>query len=115
VALGRGSGVRKEFPTRVKVEAFKRAKGACEHCTRKLLPGDVRYDHRDPDGMTGEPTLANCAVLCRSCHDLKTFSQDIPAIARAKRKEAAHLGAKPKGRGFRGWRKFNGEIVRRDP
>lgn len=105
---------RREFPARVKVEAFKLADGRCQLCTRKLLAGDARFDHKNPDGMTGEPTLANCAVLCRSCHDLKTFTQDIPAIAKAKRKEAYHLGAKPKGRGFRGWRKFNGEIVRRD-
>lgn len=106
--------MRREFPARVKVEAFKRAKGQCESCTRHLRPGDIRYDHRNPDGMTGEPTLENCQVLCRSCHDLKTFTRDIPAIAKAKRKEAYHLGAKPKGRGFRGWRKFDGTIVRRD-
>jgi 5-methylcytosine-specific restriction protein A len=106
--------VRKEFPTRVKVEAFSRCRGRCENCTVLLRPGGFHYDHVIPDQMGGTPTLNNCAVLCTNCHGEKTAQADVPAIARAKRKEAAHLGAKPKGRGFRGWRKFNGEIIWRE-
>lgn len=112
--------MRQEFPTKVKAAAFLRAAGCCEVCTRRLATGDVRYDHINPDGLTGEPTLANCQVLCRSCHDLKTRTEDVPAIARAKRREARHIGAKPKSRNplpcgrASPWRKkMNGEVVRR--
>lgn len=112
---------RKEFSAKVKDQAFKRSKGACEGCGRKLFTGDINYDHVNADGLTGEPVLGNCAVLCRSCHDLKTRTQDVPAIAQAKRRERAHLGIKrkPKGRPMPGgrnspWRKkINGEVVRR--
>lgn len=88
---------RREFPSRVKVAAFKRADGFCEGCGTFLRPGRFAYDHRNPDGLTGEPTLDNCQVLCtvgeESCHAIKTRG-DVAAIARAKRLEAAHVGAK---------------------
>jgi 5-methylcytosine-specific restriction endonuclease McrA len=85
---------RREFPGKIRVAAWKRADGRCEECTRRLYPGDARFDHRVPLGLTGEPTLENAQHLCRWCHDRKTFGEDMPAIARAKRRERAHLGIK---------------------
>lgn len=112
------------------VAAFKRCDGHCEigmipdmpevGCGRKLYPGDINYDHINPDGLTGEPTLENCAVLCRSCHQLKTGKRDVPRIAKAKRREARDIGAyrarRPMpGSKRSGWKKtFNHGWVRRD-
>lgn len=87
--------MRREFPAKVRTAAWQRCEGKCESCTRPLHPGDIRFDHDNPDGLTGEPVLENCKVLCRSCHQVKTVERDIPAIARAKRRERAHLGIKP--------------------
>ena len=37
-------------------------------------------------------------MLCEPCHSVKTAKQDVPAIAKAKRREAKHIGATmPKG------------------
>ena len=102
---------RREFPAKIKVAAFERCNGACEGCTRRLFPGDIHYDHRIPDGSGGEPTLENCQVLCRSCHGIKTSTQDIPAIAKGKRVKRKHIGAAGKSK-FRGWRRFDGSIVK---
>lgn len=90
--------MRREFPSKVKAAAFLRAAGKCERCGFRLTVGKVRYDHAIADGLTGEPTIENCAVLCVGCHAEKTALQDVPAIARAKRREARHIGAKPKSR-----------------
>lgn len=106
--------MRQEFPTKVKVAAFQRSNGACENCTAKLFPGNIRYDHAIADGLGGQPTVENCAVLCRTCHDVKTAKHDAPAISRAKRRERNSIGAKdPSPRGFKAWRKFNNDPVYR--
>lgn len=91
---------RREFPDKVKAEAFERAAGRCEKCTAKLFVGKIHYDHRIPDAMGGEPTLENCDVLCTPCHGAKTHRRDVPAIAKVKRIRRAHIGIK-KPSGFR--------------
>jgi hypothetical protein len=50
-------------------------------------------------------------VLCKTCHGAKTAKQDVPAIAKSKRVRNKHINATDKRRGFRGWRRMNGEIV----
>jgi 5-methylcytosine-specific restriction enzyme A len=112
--------MRREFSKAVKIAAFQRAGGRCECCTTKLTAGKFQYDHAIADGLGGEPTLENCVVLCRACHGVKTANHDVPAIARAKRREAIHIGAKPPsraplpfGRKSRWKRKFDGTIVER--
>ena len=94
---------RREFSRAVMAAAAERAKGHCEQCTRKLLSGDFHFDHVIPDALGGEPTLENCAVLCRSCHAAKTTKGDVPRIAKMKRQRAAHIGRK----------RMNGEVERR--
>lgn len=87
---------RREFSAKVKVAAFARCGGLCEKCSARLSPGKIDYDHIIPDALGGEPTLDNCAVLCRSCHrgaGSKT-SADVKIIAKAKRVAAKHTGAK---------------------
>lgn len=105
--------MRQEFPEKVKIAAFERAKGRCERCTA-LLAGSNRpqYDHSTPDAVDGPPTLENCVVLCRNCHGRKTSEKDVPEIAKTKRIRAKHMNAKGKPRGgFRGWKKMDGTVV----
>lgn len=103
---------RRDFPKKVKAEAFLRAKGQCEACEARLWPGRIQYDHQLPDAFGGAPTLENCRVLCIGCHRTKTRT-DASDIAKAKRREAKHLGFHRPRSGFSGWRKFNGEVVKR--
>ena len=111
--------MRQNFPARIKVAAFKRANKACELCGAHLTVGKFAYDHINPDGLTGEPTLENCMCVCLPCHSEKTRFVDVPAIDKAKRREAKHLGAYrsksplPGGKASAWKRKVNGEIVRR--
>lgn len=106
--------MRREFPAKVKVAAFERAGKQCEVCTAPLYPGKFAYDHITPDALGGEPTLDNCRVICNACHGVKTSRQDVPAIAKADRQRARHLGAKPKPQRSPWKRKVSGETVRRD-
>ena len=103
---------RKNFKKSVLVARFQHAGGRCEwidresgiRCNAVLVPGRWHGDHDTPDQLGGEPTFENCRCLCIPHHKEKTGEQDIPAIARAKRREAKHLGVhsapKLKGPGF---------------
>ena len=81
-----------EFTAKIKVAAFQRSKGYCENCKCRLVSAE--YDHRVPLMMGGESTLENCQVYCKTCHAAKTHKEDVPRIAKAKRIEAKHIGAK---------------------
>ena len=103
--------MRREFSSKVRVEAFARAGGRCEVCRLVIRPGHgPHYDHAAPDAVGGEPTLENCQVLCKFCHGKKTAETDVPEIAKTKRIRNRHINAEPKRRGFRGSRKFDGSI-----
>ena len=106
---------RREFSRAVRAAAFLRAEGRCENidadgdrCAQKLGPGNVNYDHIIADSIGGEPTLDNCAVLCRAHHAVKTATLDTPRAAKVKRIRDKHFGMKPKRpwpkRGFSQWR-----------
>jgi 5-methylcytosine-specific restriction enzyme A len=95
---------RQEFTTRIKVAAFERSNGRCYECSARLVSAE--YHHIIPLAMGGKSTFENCMALCKACHKLKTTLQDVPAIAKAKRIEAKHIGAtRPAGkiqsRGFK--------------
>jgi 5-methylcytosine-specific restriction endonuclease McrA len=85
--------VRREFPKPVKREALRRADGKCEAETCGVLFGvKFHFDHIIADGLGGEPTLENCAVLCHVCHNKKTRQHDVPLIAKVKRISDKHNG-----------------------
>ena len=96
---------RREFPRAVKVAVVKRATSNssvyCEGCG--ALAKQWQIDHRQPDGLLGEPTLENAQLLGWCCYAPKNAA-DTTAIAKAKRREAAHLNIrKPptlRSRGF---------------
>lgn len=105
---------RAEFSRRVKLDTWDRAGGACEHCHRKLFPGDrIEYDHRIACEQGGSNGAENCQVLCGWCHAGKTAG-DAKVIAKSRGVRARHAGAEKPRRGFRAWRNFKGEIVRRE-
>ena len=104
---------RKNFSKSVLTARFAHAGGRCEwidaetkiRCNAVLVPGRWAGDHDNPDGLTGEPTFENCRALCKP-HHLEKTKQDVANIARAKRREAAHVGVtrpagKIKSAGFR--------------
>lgn len=96
---------RQEFPQRVRKLAFARCckNGSmpgipqCEHCGNVLRSGNIEYEHLDPDGLGGEPTLQNCGVWCAvPCSSKKTHTQDNPRMAKADRVLKAAFGLKAK-------------------
>lgn len=113
--------MRHEFTRKTKVAAYERCKingiACCEgvlpsgeRCGLPLQVGRFTYDHRDPDFFSSDNSLENCQVLGWCCDRPKT-AKDQGDIAKVKRVRDKHIGAFPKHRGFRGWRRFNGERV----
>lgn len=113
---------RKEFPQSVRKAAFRRCcrdgLPYCEGCGN-LLRGTLIYEHVQPDGLGGEPTLENCKVHCKTCADVKTFTEDNPRMQKADRVLKKNFGLKPKGRPMPGSRasglrkRMNGQVERR--
>jgi 5-methylcytosine-specific restriction endonuclease McrA len=98
--------MRREFSKQVKREALKRANKRCEGENCGALFGfKFHFDHIIADGLGGEPTLENCAVLCHPCHNEKTRKHDVPLIAKVKRIQDKHSGIRNSSRmrsaGFR--------------
>ena len=116
--------MRTEFTKKTKLAALERAAGRCEgviqdgsRCPNPLVKGQTTHDHIIPDWMGGNNSLENSQVLCRGCDKPKTAT-DAKNRAKVKRIIKKREGtmrpkAKIKSRGFGGWRKFNGKIVRR--
>ncbi len=106
---------RTEFSAKVRKAAWKRCGGRCEEpgCGIKLQVGKFQFDHRIPDGLGGEPTLENCAVLCSAHHHQKTVEIDRPIMQKADNIKAKHLNLKPKRPWSQFRKKMNGEVVRR--
>jgi hypothetical protein len=80
---------RQEFPQKVRKAAFARCCKPdgipkCEGCGNQLR-GTPIYEHITPDGLGGEPTLDNCKVHCKTCADVKTFTEDNPRMQKADR------------------------------
>lgn len=85
--------MRREFSKQVKREALRRANKKCEGENCHALTGvKFHFDHVIADGLGGEPTLENCAVLCHVCHNQKTSKHDVPLIAKVKRINDKHSG-----------------------
>ena len=92
---------RREFTKPVKAEIVKRAMTpagqiACEGCGLILGRKPYHIDHTIPDALIVEKrklTAEDGKLLGKECcHDPKTQKEDVPAIAKAKRREAKHLG-----------------------
>ncbi len=101
---------RAEFSQKTKRLAYERSKGFCERCGAPLANKKVEFHHvyGAPSGRAG---VEDCEVLCVGCHRQETATVTIPTEAKIKRVRDRHLGLRRKGRGFRGWRKFDGTRV----
>ena len=121
------------FTQKTKIEAWMRDKGRCRGvkqnnytCGVKLKSmQEAEFDHIEAQYLDGGNTLDNCATLCIPCHRLKTngskattYGSDKHESAKVKRLKGETGQNKKKKKinspGFRGHRKFNGDIVWRD-
>lgn len=122
---------RNEFTKATKRAALERSRGLCEargewyglkpdtRCYMELAYG-VAFDHIILDANSHDNSLANCAAVCKRCHDYKTRTRDIPLAAKTVRQQDKNAGIKAKssralpGSRSSGWsHKMNGEWVRR--
>jgi hypothetical protein len=113
------NGDRKEFSEKTKRLAWERCHvdgvPSCEgtvngkRCGLPLRPGRFTFDHDNPDYFSKDNSLENCKVLGYCCDKPKT-AQDQKQIAKVRRLQRREAGMRPKGKGFRGWRTFSGEV-----
>jgi 5-methylcytosine-specific restriction protein A len=111
---------RRQLSTRARLDFFLAHKGRCASCTMPIPPGkgwDI--DHIIPLALGGSDTTENMQILCKPCHGTKTARRDVPAIAKAERARAHHLGARrasqplPCGRASKYKRTMTGRIILR--
>ncbi len=81
-----------EFPAKVRDKAADRANGKCQNCSLPFAGKKMHFDHILPLALGGESSLANCQVLCVSCHTTKTAKEDVPRIRKADRVKRAARG-----------------------
>ena len=93
---------RREFRKSIRVEIIKRAMASgvlrCEECAVAIKRGEIHHTRADGLEIDKERplTASDGLLLCvgpGSCHAVHT-AMDVPAIAKAKRREAAHSGAR---------------------
>ena len=113
---------RPNIAPKTRLSLFLLAKGHCQSCQSKIYPGQIwEVDHIIPLALGGSNEPQNLQILCKICHQYKTNQNDISQIAKAKRQEIKHLGAKrsdqacqwPCGKQSKWKKKITGEIVRR--
>jgi hypothetical protein len=111
---------RKSISTKQRVELFNEHNGICHICGGKINVGEAwEVEHRIPFAMGGEDSKSNWAPAHSKCHRTKT-TDDVGAIAKAKRREARHIGINvsrtplPFGKKSAFKRKLDGTVVRRD-
>lgn len=101
-------------PPRVKLRVFEAYEGRCYLSGVKIQPGMAwEVEHKLALCLGGENRETNLAPALKAPHRAKS-ADDVARKSKADRVRIKHLGLKPKGRGFAGWRKFNGEIVRKE-
>jgi 5-methylcytosine-specific restriction endonuclease McrA len=113
---------RRKLSTKQRLRIFEQAGGRCHVCGLKIQVGEPwDLDHIIALALGGEDVDENLApVHAKTCHRAKTSGGDVPAIAKAKRREARHKGAyrskrpMPGGRDSPWKRKMDGKVVRRD-
>lgn len=111
--------MRRSIGTRERVEIFRAHDGICHLCAGRIQAGEAwDLEHAIPLAMGGEDGGDNLRPAHVKCHRTKT-SRDVRDIAKAKRREARHLGAHrakrlipgSKGTGFR--KHLNGTVTKR--
>lgn len=96
---------RQRLSTTARFELLQREKFRCHLCRGLIYVGqgwDV--SHEIPLELHGADDDANRRAAHRKCHRAHTAAVDLPAIARAKRIEASHHGARVARQPMRGGR-----------
>lgn len=104
---------RSRLTDRQKAKLFLARGGACHACGRKLRPGDKWIvEHMIALENGGSNDWDNLGVTCAWCKPKKDAA-DHKQAAKTRSVATKHVVPKSerKRQGFRGWRKFNGEIV----
>src|SRR4051812_42415886 len=89
--------MRRAWSTTVRKRVHERFGGLCQMCFRPTDERGFDLDHHIPLAIGGEDVEDNLRPLCVPCHRLKTRG-DVADIARAKRREANHIGARAPSR-----------------
>ena len=116
---------RRPIPAAVKREVLNRQLGVCHGCG---CAGPFEFHHLHAVWCGGGNEADNIRALCESCHAQETrgngattYGSEVHEAAKNKRlrgeTQSQYAGnqkhTRPiKSRGFAGWRKFNGDVVR---
>lgn len=93
--------MRRSLSTRERLRLFTLHGGVCHFCNGKITVGEAwEISHDIPLELLGADDDANRKPAHKKCHRHHTSTVDIPAIAKAKRREAAHTGAAAKRPSF---------------
>jgi 5-methylcytosine-specific restriction protein A len=84
---------RRPLSTARKIAIFVAAKGICHLCGGYIRGKPWEVEHVIPLAMGGADDETNMRPAHKACHAPKT-AEDVGNIARAKRREAKHLGIK---------------------
>ena len=105
---------RKSLSPQKRAKLFAEKEGRCHSCTRKIRPGEgwiVEHVVALENGGTND--WSNLDITCGWCKGEKD-AQDHRIAAKSRRVTTKHVVPKAergKRQGFRGWRKFNGEVI----
>lgn len=84
------------IPKRVKLRIFDRCEGKCGLTGKKLMPGELDYDHIRALRDGGEHRETNLHVVWRVAHRVKTAEESTDR-AKVERIRAKYLGIWPRG------------------
>ena len=100
-------------PPRVRLRVLDRYDGRCAVCTVEIR-GSFACDHIQALINGGLNVESNLQPICTPCHRVKTAADVEEKVKVAAVRRKSHQLSKYKRPGFRGWRRFDGSIVRRD-
>lgn len=91
---------RRSFSQKDRARIFAASGGVCHLCKGQIQVGEAwEVEHVIAYALTRDNSDENLRPAHKKCHETKTRQQDVPAIAKAKRREANHSGAaRPAGR-----------------
>lgn len=92
--------------TKDRARLFEAHNGICHLCGGKIQAGQAwEWSHPIPLAAGGADDLDNAAPAHAKCHKHQTSNFDAPLIAKVRRNNAKHIGAKPKRPWNTKWRK----------
>lgn len=97
---------RRSFSAKDRLRIFTANGGVCHLCAGQITVGEVwEIEHLIAYALTQDNSDENLRPAHKRCHEVKTRQEDVPAIAKAKRRASKHVGAarpagKLQGRGF---------------